>query len=132
MSRFSRLALAFVAAILMVFTFAPARAAGVPSGSILAIDQAGRIETAQVQYHRRHYRGRHVYHHRGYHHRPVYRHRVYHSRPVYHHRRVYRRHYYAPVYYGRPVHSGRRCFNRVRWVQTYYGPVRRVVRVCRW
>lgn len=122
MTRFSRLAVAFVAAILMALTFAPARAAGIPAASGLALEQAGRVETTQVQYRHRHYRGR-----------PVYRHRVYYGRPVYHHRRVYRRPYYgAPVYYGGPVYAGRRCFNRVRWVWTPYGHVRRVVRVCRW
>jgi hypothetical protein len=121
MPGFSRLLVAFVAAILMAITFAPARAAGIPSGSALALEQAGRIEAGQVQYRHRGYRGRPAYRHRGYYGRPVYRHRP------------YRTHYYgAPVYYGGPVYAGRRCFNRVRWVHTPYGPVRRVVRVCRW
>jgi hypothetical protein len=144
MSRFSRLLLASLAAILMAFTFAPARAAGIPVGPALALDEAGRLEADQVQYrHRgyhgrpvyRHrvYHGRPVYRHRVYHGRPVYRHRVYHGRPVYRHRRAYRPAYYgSPVYYGGPVYVGRRCVNRVRWVWTPYGQVRRVVRVCRW
>lgn len=118
---FSRLFVAFVAAMLMALTFAPARAAGIPAGSALALEQAGRIEAGQVQYRYRHYHGRPIYRHRGYYGRPVYRHRPYRSR-----------YYGAPVYYGGPVYAGRRCFNRVRWVRTPYGPQRRVVRVCRW
>lgn len=129
---FSRLFVAFVTAILMAMTFAPARAAGIPAGSVLALEQAGRIEAGQVQYRHRHFHGRPVYRHRGHYGRPVYRHRVYHGRPVYRHRPYRTRYYGAPVYYGGPVYVGRRCFNRVRWVRTPYGPQRRVVRVCNW
>lgn len=127
MSQSSRVVLAVLTAVLIAFTFAPARAAGIPAGSALALDQAGRLESAQVQYRHRSYRGRTVYRSHVYRGRPAFRHRVVRTRPIY--RPAY---YGSPVYYGGPVYVGRRCVNRVRWVHTAYGPVRRIVRVCRW
>lgn len=82
---------------------APARAAGMPAGTALTLDQHSKPATSQV-YHR-HW------------HRPHVR---------YPRRHVYRPYYYrpAPIYY-------RRCVTRPRIVWTPYGYVRRYVRVCR-
>ncbi|OYU48616.1 MAG: hypothetical protein CFE31_09175 [Rhizobiales bacterium PAR1] len=97
---------ALFAAVLGVAGLAPARAATMPAGSVLSVDQASKPQTESVRYY-----GRRV--HYG---RPVYR-RAYYHRPV--------RYYRAPVVY-------RRCAMRPRVVWTPYGYVRRWVRVCRY
>lgn len=95
---------AFFAALLGVIGLVPARAASIPTGPALGIEQNAKPAIEQVYHHRR-------YHRR--HYRPA---RVY-------HRRVYHRPY--PVYH-------RRCVTRPRTVWTPYGYVRRWVRVCRY
>lgn len=96
---------ALFAALLGVTGLAPARAATLPSGPSIALDQASKPQTDSVRYYRRGY------------YRPVRVYRRPHYRPV----RVYR----APVYYNR-------CVVRPRVVWTPYGYVRRMVRVCRY
>lgn len=95
---------ALFAALLGVAGLAPARAATMPAGAVLSVDQASKPTTESVRYYGRrvHYR------------RPVYRRAYY--RPI----RVYR----APMVY-------RRCVTRPRVVWTPYGYVRRWVRICR-
>lgn len=103
MTRLSHLILAaFFAAIVGIAGLAPVRAAPLPTGSAITLDQTSKPQADSVRYHyrRRYYRPRYVY------------------RPA--------RVYYRPAYYGR------RCVMRPRVVWTPYGYTRRWVRVCRW
>lgn len=97
---------ALFAAILGVIGLAPARAATMPTGIAITLDQASRPQTDSVQYYGR--------------------------RRYYRPHRVYRRAYYRPYrVYRRPVYYNR-CVTRPRIVWTQYGYVRRWVRVCRY
>lgn len=98
---------ALFAALLGAIGFAPARAAGLPAGPAIAIDQASKPGADQVRWVRRcgPYGCRSVW-----------------VGP--------RRHVGRPVYAGRPVYV-RRCFTQRRMVWTAYGWRPRFVRVCR-
>ena len=112
MTRASQFILAALfAAILGISGLTPVRAATMPAGAAITLDQASKPQADQAQYRRRggYYRGGGYYRPRAVYRRPYYR-------PI----RVYR----APVYY-------RRCVTRPRVVWTPYGYVRRWVRVCR-
>lgn len=103
MTRFSQIVMAALfAAFVGVVGLAPAKAAGIPAGSITGVEEASRA-TETVRHRRRVYR------------------------PV----RVYRRHYYRPARIYRPYPVYRRCWTRPRLIWTPYGYVRRWVRVCR-
>lgn len=116
MTRFSHLVIAaFFSAVVGIVALAPARAAGVPAGPAISLDQASKPGAETTQY-----RGR-----RGYYRHPGYRRHYGHRRPF------YGRPYFAPPVYVNPYPVYRRCWTTPRRIWNGHRYVRRWVRVCR-
>lgn len=107
MTRLSHLiTAAFLAVFVGIAGLAPARAAAIPAGPALVLDDAARPAAENVRW-------------------------VVRCGPFGCRRVWVRSRYYAPVRYYAPRRYYRRCVTRPRLVWTPYGYVRRWVRICR-